>query len=632
MKTYSIRTASLLLRALLLITGAAFVFDVPADYFGMAIWQEQIGLVMIGLVSADIFILYNLSGKHRIENNLASSKVDLILALISLIVFSYSTWNFAELVEYGYLDNPRGLAVSIAAILLVCETTRRTCGWSLVVVLFGFLVYGLTASHFTGLLQGREVGLYELITYTVLDPSGLLGSSLTVVTTTVLAFVVFGATLFGLGGGKLFLDLAISGMRGNRGGAGKSAIIASTLFGTISGSAVSNVVTIGIVTIPLMVRSGFSKNDAAAIEAVASTGGQIMPPIMGSAAFIMADMLAIPYSNVAKAALLPALLYYFTLFLQVHFRAAKQNIRALDTAEIPPARETLRQYWPFLIPVAVLVYLLFSSTIPPQKLAFISAAICVVAAMMTPMRPTRERVISIIDATGSGMISIIPAVAVAGIMIGILSITGLGFTFGMSVVDQASGNLFLLLVLTALASLVLGLGLPTTAVYIVMVGLVAPALITAGVPDLAAHLFVFYFGVLSMITPPVCLAAMAAASIAGSDFMQTGFSAMKLAFTGFFVPFLFVLAPGLLSFDVLSGHYWLQVISVLIGFTLLASAFEGYLFKLLGRPERYMMVILSMLLFGSLTRPFWSLLFVGAITAWLLWMYNTNRNQSALVR
>ena len=619
MKT-SVRLVSLLLRTLLLVTGAAFILDIPSEYFGLALWQEQIGLVAIGLVSADIFILYTLTGKNRLESGLPLTWPDTMLTVISVIVFGYAAYHFELLVGNGYLDNAEGLFVSVLAILLVCETTRRTCGWSLLAVLLGFVLYGLTASHFTGMLQGRGVSLYELITYSVLDPSGLLGSSLSVVTSTVLAFVVFGATLFGLGGGKLFLDLALAGMRGISGGAAKSAIIASTLFGTISGSAVSNVVTIGIVTIPLMKRSGFSKNDAAAIEAVASTGGQIMPPIMGSAAFIMADMLAIPYSSVAKAALLPALLYYLTLFLQVHFRAARQNILPLDISELPQARETLRNYWPFFIPVITLVYLLFSSSIAPHKLALLCTALCIVCAVFTPTRPTFKRALDIIDSVGSGMLSIVPAVAVAGLIIAILSITGLGFTFGLGVVDQAGGNLYLLLILTALASLILGLGLPTTAVYIVMAGLVAPALTTAGVPDIAAHLFVFYFGVLSMITPPVCLAAMAAASIAGSDFMQTGNASMKLAFTGFFVPFLFALYPELLSFNVLDSSYCLQVICVITGFTLLAAAVEGFMYRLLTTWERYGLTILSLLLFACLSRPEVSIILTGIGVTIIYWL------------
>lgn len=591
---------SLLLRALLLLIGAGFILDVPSAFFGLALWQEQIGLVMLGLVGADIFVVYNRQGKNRNETGQPLGWADRILAIASLLLFAYTAIRFEELVATGYLDNPEGLFISVLAIMLVCETTRRTCGWALVLVMAGFMLYGLTASQFSGLLQGREVSLYELFTYSVLDPSGLLGSSLSVVTTTVLAFVIFGATLFGLGGGKLFLDLALSGMRGIRGGAGKGAIVASTLFGTISGSAVSNVVTIGIVTIPLMHRSGFSKKDAAAIEAVASTGGQLMPPIMGSAAFIMADTLSVPYASVAKAALLPALLYYLTLFLQVHFRAARLNILPMDETELPQAASTLRQYWPFIVPVAVLVYMLFSTAIAPHKIALIATASCVVAALFTPSRPTWRRLLEIVDATGSGMLSILPAVAIAGIIIAILSITGLGFTFGLGVVDEAGGNLYLLLILTALAALVLGLGLPTTAVYIVMAGLVAPALTTAGVPDMAAHLFVFYFGVLSMITPPVCLAAMAAASIAGSDFMQTGRAAIKLAFTGFLVPFLFALCPDLLSLDLGNPRYWLQVGLVTAAFTLLAAAVEGYLHEPLNQRQRYALSALSLAMFGGL--------------------------------
>jgi TRAP transporter 4TM/12TM fusion protein len=604
---------SQILRSLLILVGIAFVFDVPADYLGMAIWREQIGLLMMGLVAADVFLVISFTRLNRRKLHLSAVPADIILAISSLVVFGYAAWSYEDLIAYGYFDNTKGLIVSILSVILISEITRRTSGWSLLILLIVFFLYAISASHFPGLLQGRDVSLNEVINYVVLDPSGLLGTPLAVVTTTVLGFVVFGAALFSLGGGKMFLDLAISSMHGIRGGTGKASIVASSLFGSISGSAVGNVVTTGIVTIPLMKRSGYSSREAAAIEAVASTGGQLMPPIMGSAAFIMADIISVPYQSIVKAALLPGILFYFTLFLQVHFRASKKDIHSLAELSVPSVKHTLGQYWPFMLPIILLLFLLFSSNMQPQKIAYMAAGGCLVAAFFTNIRPTLKKIMDIIDTTGSGMISIMPAVAVAGLVIGILSITGLGFNFGMGVVEQSGGNLPILLMLTALASLVLGMGLPTTAVYILMASLVAPALTQAGIPEIPAHLFVLYFGVLSMITPPICLASIAAASIAESDFIRTGLESMKLGMSGFFVPFIFVLVPEILSLNIFDPHYWLNIIKIFIGLALLAGIIEGYYFRVLKFHERLLLLITIAGLIASHSRTLWSLIGIAVV-------------------
>ena len=618
---------SLLLRSLILLTGIGFVFDIPSSYMGLAIWREQIGLVIMGLVAADIFIVITWKRLNRRELGLAISYPDLLLAGVSLVVFGYATWNYEELISYGYLDNQAGIIISVLSVLIISEVTRRTSGWPLLFVLVVFLIYAVTANYFPGMLQGREISLYETFNYVVLDPSGLLGTPLAVVTTIVLAFVVFGSALFTLGGGRMFLDLAIASMRGIRGGTAKSSIMASSLFGSISGSAVGNVVTTGIVTIPLMKRSGYSSREAGVIEAVASTGGQLMPPIMGSAAFIMADILAIPYQSIIKAALIPGLLFYLTLFMQVHFRARVNNIQPLQDSDIPSLLATMRDYWPFIIPIILLLYLLFYSTLLPQKIALVAAGVCIIAAVFTPIKPGLKKLAEIIDTTGMGMASIMPAVAVAGIIIGVLSITGLGFNFGMGVVAQSGGNLFLLLILTALAALVLGMGLPTTAVYILMASLVAPALVSAGIPALPAHLFVLYFGVLSMITPPICLASIAAASIAESDFIQTGIESVKLGIAGFFVPFIFVMKPELLNLSLLDAGYWFNLICSIIGFIFLAGVIEGFLFRQLLAYERTLLMIIMPGLFASGTSSIWQLLSLAAAILICVWFWQPFRHR-----
>lgn len=612
---------SLFFRFLTIVLGISFVFDIPTHYLGMAIWREQIGLVMLGFVTADIFVVLNYKRENRRHLNLKHSHVDLGLATISLLLFGYATLNYEDLISYGYMENTAGIIVSVFAVLIISETTRRTSGWPLLILMLVFFIYAITADHFPGLLEGREVSLYETLNYTVLDPSGLLGTPLAVVTTTVLAFVIFGAALFTLGGGKLFLDLAIALMKNIQGGTGKSSILASSLFGSISGSAVGNVVTTGIVTIPLMKRSGYSAKEAGAIEAVASTGGQLMPPIMGSAAFIMADIISVPYQNIVKAALVPGILFYFTLFLQVHFRATRKEIKNYEKADIPSIKDTLRQYWPFIIPIVLLLYLLFSSNLLAPKTAIIASGACILAAIFTPVKPNIKKILEIIDTTGAGMMSILPAVAIAGLIIGILSITGLGFNFGMGVVEQSGGNLAILLILTALAALILGMGLPTTAVYILMASLVAPALVQAGIDEIPAHLFVLYFGVLSMITPPICFASIAAASIAKSDFIETGVESMKLGISGFFVPFVFVTQPELLSLNITDISYWVNVTGVLIAFLFLAGVIEGQIFNPLGWGNRVILTLLIIALLFTQRNLMWNLPIIITSTAMILWLF-----------
>ncbi len=624
-----INIISLILRSLIVLLGIAFVFDIPTSYLGMAVWREQIGLVMMGLVTADIFLVINHRRENRRQLDLKPGYPDLFFALVSIFLFGYATWNYEDLIANGYMENTAGIIVSVLTVLIIGETTRRTSGWPLIILMMVFFIYAVTANHFPGILEGREVSLYETLNYTVLDPSGLLGTPLAVVTTTVLAFVIFGAALFTLGGGRMFLDLAIASMKNIRGGTGKSSILASSLFGSISGSAVGNVVTTGIVTIPLMKRSGYNAREAGAIEAVASTGGQLMPPIMGSAAFIMADIISVPYQEIVKAALLPGILFYFTLFMQVHFRASGKQVQCLETKDIPSIKTTFSQYWPFLLPIALLLYLLFASNQLAQKTALFASGACIVAAIFTPDRPNLKRLIAIIDTTGSGMISILPAVAVAGLIIGILSITGLGFNFGMGVVEQSGGNLMTLLLLTALAALVLGMGLPTTAVYILMASLVAPALIQAGIETIPAHLFVLYFGVLSMITPPICFASIAAASIAESDFIQTGIESMKLGISGFFVPFIFVTQPELLSLDITDIVYWINLSGILIGFLFLAGVIEGHMFKPLTVTHRGLLSILLIGLFLTLGKTAIHLPIVVISMAFIVLLKNNKHTSAA---
>jgi len=372
-----------------------------------------------------------------------------------------------------------------------------------------------------------------------------------------------------------------------RGGPAKMAVVGSALFGSVSGSAVANVVATGVITIPLIKKSGYPAHKAGAIEAVASTGGQLMPPIMGASAFLMAEFLQISYAEVVLAALLPAILYYVALFIQADLDAAKLGIAPLERATLPPARPVLPGLY-YLLPFAVLLVALFAFRQTPQLSALAGAALLVPLALAFGYRGERPRwreFLRAVPAAGYAVLDIVLVCVAAGIVIGVLGISGLGFNLTQALVQIGEGSLALLLVLTALVCIVLGMGLPTVGVYVLLAALVAPALVKVGISPIAAHLYVMYFGMMSMITPPVAIAAFVAASIAGADPMRTGWSAVAFGWTAFVVPFLFVLSPQLL----LQGAPWavaLAAATAMAGVWLVAIAITGYFLRPLGAPWR----------------------------------------------
>ena len=582
------------LRGALPVLGIVYLSNFLDDWLGILLWQEQVSLAMVGLTVADILLTTSIDGKDR--RGAGREKVPLLdaaLVLVTLGLCGYIVVGYENIVGSGYLGDSANLAMAAVLICLVAEATRRNAGWPMILLLATFFAYGLTASKFGGFLQSRSIPAEQLVSYMVFDPNAMLGPALSVVVTTVMAFVLFGSAIFKLGGGELFIGLALSAMGRFRGGAAKNAVLASSLFGSISGSAVANVVTTGIITIPLIKKSGYRAEEAGAIEAVASTGGQILPPIMGAAAFVMANNLGIAYNEVAQAALVPALLFYLCIFMQCHLRAFRRNTRALTEAERPKAMPTLIAGWPFLIPLVVLIVLLFGTTVSPIKAALSATAVTVVAAFLKrETRPGWRKLVSILEDAGKGMLSIVPVVALANMLIGILSVTGLSFTLSLGIVEAAGGSLPLLLALVAGAAIVLGMGMPTTAVYIVLATLLAPAMINAGVTPMAAHMYVLYYGALSMITPPVCLAAFAGAAIAGGGYMRTGWEAVRLGLSAFLLPPLFVYAPSLL----LAGDPVSVAIAIglaVAAIIFLAAALEGHLILNLGLVTRLILAFIA---------------------------------------
>jgi TRAP transporter 4TM/12TM fusion protein len=440
------------------------------------------------------------------------------------------------------------LVLGAILIVLVMEGLRRVAGTFLTVVVLVFMAYALLAHLVPPPLTGTHSELVPLTIYLAFDTNALLGIPLGVATTVVVLFIFLGQALFNTGGGEFFTDIATATMGRRRGGAAKISVVASALFGSISGSAISNVTTTGVVTIPLMTKSGYSPVDAGAIEANASTGGQFMPPIMGAAAFLMAEFLEVPYADIVTAALIPALLYYFAIFVQVDLVAARDRITIIAD-QIPRARDVLRLGWHFIVPFVVLLYALYVMHEEAEVAAMYATATIIALGAIRSYKGRRMGLRNLGASfwnAGSATAELVMIVAAAGIVIGVLNTTGGGFALTLFLVQLGGGNLFILLLIGGVICIVLGMGMPTTGVYVLLAALVAPSLIEAGVDKLPAHMFILYFGMMSMITPPIALAAFAASSLSRADPMQTGFAAMRMGWVAYIIPFLFVLSPSLL--------------------------------------------------------------------------------------
>jgi TRAP transporter 4TM/12TM fusion protein len=465
-----------------------------------------------------------------------------LLAALTVASCAYLALENQELVARSGNPTTLDLVWGGLAIVLVLELARRATGWGLVTICVLALAYGLAGPYLPGILAHRGYPVTRLIEHIYLSTEGLWGVPLGVSADFVYLFVLFGAVLDVAGGGALLIALANKIAGRTRGGPAKTAAVASALMGSLSGSAVANVVTTGTFTIPLMKRAGFRPYFAAAIESAASTGGQLMPPVMGAGAFILATWTNIAYLDVALAATIPALLYYVALLSAIHFRAGRMGIEGEKELNTEPVMNRLH----LLLPLAIIVLLLAMGR-SPMRAAFWGVASAFIMALLRPeTRPSRAQMVEIMERAGTGAVQVAAACAAAGIVVGVASLTGIGLRMSELIITLSGGNLLPALMLTALGSIVLGMGLPTTAAYVVLAALGAPALVQLGVPLLAAHMFIFYFGCISNVTPPVSLAAFAGAGIAGAPPMQPAFAAAMLAGAGFIVPFMFVYGPELL--------------------------------------------------------------------------------------
>ncbi|MEX2454117.1 MAG: TRAP transporter fused permease subunit [Rhodospirillaceae bacterium] len=579
-----------------------------AGLIGIAPYMEQVLAVILGLALAHIFLARR---ARRRDAHKPPSALDIVAAVTSAVVCGYIAVRYPVLAEEMFYRPQETFVIGFTVVILVTEALRRRAGLSLVVVFLCFLAYGLFGHLIPGELQGKSLSFVGLLGFLGVDGQSLFGTPLTVVANIVIAFVFMGHLLLRSGGADFFTEISAALMGRSRGGAAKIAIVASALFGSISGSAVSNVASTGVITIPLMKRTGYAAHTSAAIEAVASTGGQIMPPIMGAAAFLMAEFLQIQYSEVVIAALVPAILYYVAVFVQVDLEAERQGIAALAPEELPSLGPVLRSGWFFLVPFVVLLVALFSFNAPPEKGALYASVSIVVCSLLfgyKGRRVTAGDVREAIVGTGHAVTDIVVICAIAGMIIGILTVTGLGFGLTFVLVQFGEGNLVLLLVVSALVCILLGMSMPTVSLYVLLSALVAPPLVELGVQPLAAHLFVLYFGLLSMITPPVALAAFTAANIARAGTMRTAFVALRLGWPAYIVPFLFVFSPSLL----LDGgivEIVLACTTAVAGVWLCSASIVGFCFGALGLASRVLLAVAGLALLAP------AQLFPGAI--WL---------------
>ena len=567
---------------LLTVLPILWVLDL-APALGLNLFPEQLLATVLGLALGLVF----LNVRVNQQRGGAAPWYDIIASVLGLATMVHVTIAYERLLIDVSSRTVETLIIGVIVVVLVMEGLRRTAGMTLFLVVLAFIAYALVADLVPGELEGRPISLEVLFNYLALDTNSVLGIPMKVGSTIVIMFILMGQLLFAAGGGEFFTDLASASMGRRRGGAAKIAVIASALFGSISGTAVSNVASTGVITIPMMRRSGYSPTQSGAIEAVASTGGQLMPPIMGAAAFLIAEFLEIDYVDVIIAAAIPALLYYFAVFIQVDLLAAREKIAVVDE-EIPSIRTVLARGWQFIIPFVGLLYALFELMVEAEVAALYASVLIVIGGMLRSYGGKRLHwmdAVKALSGTGLVMLELFMILGGAGFVIGILNITGLGGALAQAVVNLGDGSLVVLLVIAAVICIILGMGMPTVGVYILLATMVAPAIIQAGVPELAAHMFILYFGMMSMITPPIAMAAYAAATISQTSPMATGWASMKLGWVAYVIPFMFVISPPLL----MEGAAWeivAAIVTSMIGVYFFSVTVVGYFSRLLGVAQR----------------------------------------------
>jgi len=591
------------------VSAAMGIFHVYTAFFGVltALWQRSIHLTF-GFLICYLTVVGGASLKRE-------KIFPLIAAGASLFCLGHFIVNFqAMILRFGEPD-ALDLAVGTMLIVLVLDFARRSVGNILPGIAVVFLLYAVAGPYLPGMLWHRGYDVTRIIYQISLSTEGIFGTPLGVSASYVFIFVLFGAFLEITGAGQFYIDFAVKAVGGSAGGPAKAAVVASSLFGSVSGSAVANVAGTGAVTIPLMRSIGYRPEFAAAVEAVASTGGQIMPPLMGAAAFIMAEILAVPYYKVALGALIPALIFYGTVFTMVHCRAKVLGLSGAARDSLPPMKTLLREQGTFFIPLLVLIYFMIIAQYSVMKAAVYSLLATVLVGFFKKRMGWRD-ILGAFESGARVSLVVIASTACAGIIVAVMNLTGLGMKFSSLVLAAGGNSLLLVLIMIMLASLLLGMGLPTTPAYLILAVLGAPTLVKLGVEPLAAHLFVFYFGCMSMITPPVGLAVYAASCIAEADFWKTSKHALLLALPAFLVPYMFVFHPSLVGLgdmvSVLSA-----AASGLLGAVILGAGLSGWYFRKVSLPERGVLCAAGILLI----LPGWLSNVSGILPALAVWVF-----------
>lgn len=598
------------------------LFQLYTAAFGVYPAQIQRG-THLAFALALIFLLYPATGKG---SRSSMNPMDVIFAVLGSFVGAYLVANYKSIVLRGGLPTTADLIVAGVTVLLVLEAARRVIGSPISIIAIVFILYAYFGPHIPGMLGHRGFTTKRILNHLYMTTEGIFGLPLGVSATFVYLFILFGAFLHKSGLGKFFIDLALAATGHTVGGPAKVAVLASGLFGTISGSSVANVVTTGTFTIPLMKSIGYPAHFAGAVEAAASTGGQLMPPIMGAAAFVMSEFIGIPYATIAIAAALPAVLYYLAVGLMVHMEALRLGLKGLPKESLPDPKKVIREGGHLLIPLGIIIYMLVSGYTPLR-----SALVCIISTVVVAMvrKSTRLKLSDILQALEDGArsaLGVAAACAAAGIIIGIVTLTGLGLKMANGIIALAGGSFFFTLFLTMIASIILGMGLPTTAKYIILAAMAAPAIQKFGVPPLAAHMFILYYGIIADLTPPVALAAYAGAGIAGANPMKTGWTSLRLAIAAFLIPYIFCYNPSLLLIDTTAMEIVLVSVSALMGAFCLAVSGAGFWYVPLSMIERVVVFAGALMLI----KPGLYTDLAGVAILVLEWLYQKSRYRKSL--
>ncbi len=549
------------------------VFQLYTAFFGTLDAQLQ-RAVHLGFALALSYMLYPTCkswSRHKLH------PLDALLAVLGAAAPAYIVIMYRELAMRAGMITTPDLIIGILGVLLVIEATRRVVGLPMVIVVLCFLVYAFAGPYMPGVLSHRGLTPGQLVNHLYYTTEGIFGIPLGVSSTFIFLFILFGAYLECTGLGKFFIDIANAIAGWASGGPAKVAVISSALMGTVSGSSVANVAGTGSFTIPMMKKLGYQKEFAGAVEAASSTGGQLMPPVMGAAAFLMAEFVGVPYIEVVEAAIIPAVLYFAGVWLGVHLEAKRTNLKGIPRDQLPKAWVIFKERGHLAIPLIVIVYLLVTGY-TPMRAALVAIVLSITVSCLR--KNTRIKAIDVVKGLESGargVLGVAVACASAGIIIGVVTKTGVGLKLASGLLALSGGYLLPTMFFTMVTSLILGMGVPTTANYVITSTIAAPALLQLGVPTLAAHMFVFYFGIIADVTPPVALAAYAASGISGGKPLMTGVNASKLAIAAFIIPYVFVTSPELLMINATAGSLIMAVITAILGMVGVSSALIGYL-------------------------------------------------------